>query len=192
MEIVTGLARIIAATTTTMAFSPNPLSLSVLDPAFESWLRDSSYLELLDHRTSAAAAAASSSASVSSSAAATSAASDDEHPLPVVFSLLFCLDASLSLLFLQLTLSPSSPMIFPEIRHRGPPVSLAIVTLIRFQRLLSKRELEFMSKSNDSLGITLRYSSSSSLVHYIKCIGEIVSKLSPLGAIQIVQCQMEI
>ncbi|EFH51192.1 hypothetical protein ARALYDRAFT_327582 [Arabidopsis lyrata subsp. lyrata] len=158
-----------------MAFSPNPLSLSVLDPAFESWLRDSSYLELLDHRTSAAAAAASSSASVSSSVAATSAASDDEHPLPVVSSLLFCLDASLSLLFLQLTLSPSSPMIFPEIRHRGPPVSLAIVTLIRFQRLLSKRELEFMSKSNDSLGITLRYSSSSSLVHYIKCIGEICS-----------------
>ncbi|KAG7541266.1 Prenylated rab acceptor PRA1 [Arabidopsis thaliana x Arabidopsis arenosa] len=60
-----------------MAFSPNPLSLSVPDPAFESWLRDSGYLELLDHRTSAAAAAASSSASVSSSAAATSAASDD-------------------------------------------------------------------------------------------------------------------
>ncbi|CAL9243247.1 unnamed protein product [Arabidopsis halleri] len=63
------------------------------------------------------------------------------HPLPVVSSLLFCLDSSLSLLFLQLTLSPSSrPMIFPEIRHRGPPVSLAIVTLIRFHRLLSKRE----------------------------------------------------
>ncbi|XP_010412553.1 PREDICTED: PRA1 family protein H-like, partial [Camelina sativa] len=60
-----------------LAFSPNPLSLSVPDPAFESWFRDSGYLELLDHRTSAAAAAASSSAPVSTSAAATSSASDD-------------------------------------------------------------------------------------------------------------------
>ncbi|XP_076911962.1 PRA1 family protein H-like [Bidens hawaiensis] len=34
-----------------MAFSANPLSLSVPDPTFESWLRDSGYLELLDQRT---------------------------------------------------------------------------------------------------------------------------------------------
>ncbi|ESQ54517.1 hypothetical protein EUTSA_v10026112mg [Eutrema salsugineum] len=60
-----------------MAFSPNPLSLSVPDPAFESWLRDSGYLELLDHRTSAAAAAATASTSSSSSAAAPSSSSDD-------------------------------------------------------------------------------------------------------------------
>ncbi|KAI6687280.1 hypothetical protein NL676_024108 [Syzygium grande] len=35
-----------------MAFKPNPLSLTVPDPAFESWLRDSGYLELLDQRSS--------------------------------------------------------------------------------------------------------------------------------------------
>lgn len=35
-----------------MVFSSNPLSLSVPEPAFESWLRDSGYLEILDHRTS--------------------------------------------------------------------------------------------------------------------------------------------
>ncbi|XP_010272371.1 PREDICTED: PRA1 family protein H [Nelumbo nucifera] len=34
-----------------MAFSANPLSLSVPEPAFESWLRDSGYLEILDERT---------------------------------------------------------------------------------------------------------------------------------------------
>ncbi|XP_076886878.1 PRA1 family protein H-like [Bidens hawaiensis] len=34
-----------------MAFSANPLSLSVPDPIFESWLRDSGYLEILDQRT---------------------------------------------------------------------------------------------------------------------------------------------
>ncbi|KAF3442015.1 hypothetical protein FNV43_RR15931 [Rhamnella rubrinervis] len=35
-----------------MVFSSNPLSLSVPDPAFETWLRDSGYLEVLDQRTS--------------------------------------------------------------------------------------------------------------------------------------------
>ncbi|KAJ4841144.1 hypothetical protein Tsubulata_006444 [Turnera subulata] len=35
-----------------MAFSTNPLSLSVPEPAFESWLRDSGYLEVLDHHSS--------------------------------------------------------------------------------------------------------------------------------------------
>ncbi|EPS69085.1 hypothetical protein M569_05683, partial [Genlisea aurea] len=45
-----------------MIFAPNPLSLSVTEPAFESWLRDSDFLETLDQRTTdlhrAAAAAA--------------------------------------------------------------------------------------------------------------------------------------
>lgn len=35
-----------------MVFASNPLSLSVPEPAFESWLRDSGYLEILDQRTS--------------------------------------------------------------------------------------------------------------------------------------------
>ncbi|GMH05624.1 hypothetical protein Nepgr_007464 [Nepenthes gracilis] len=34
-----------------MVFSSNPLSLSVPESAFESWLRDSGYLEVLDQRT---------------------------------------------------------------------------------------------------------------------------------------------
>ncbi|KAF5728293.1 hypothetical protein HS088_TW21G00440 [Tripterygium wilfordii] len=38
-----------------MVFSANPLSLSVPDPAFDSWLRDSGYLDLLDHRSSSTA-----------------------------------------------------------------------------------------------------------------------------------------
>ncbi|RVW79331.1 hypothetical protein CK203_040860 [Vitis vinifera] len=35
-----------------MAFSSNPLSLSVPDAAFETWLRDTGYLEVVDRRTS--------------------------------------------------------------------------------------------------------------------------------------------
>lgn len=42
-----------------MVFSSNPLALSVPEPAFESWLRDTGYLELIDQRTSAAADAVS-------------------------------------------------------------------------------------------------------------------------------------
>ncbi|RDX60255.1 PRA1 family protein H, partial [Mucuna pruriens] len=41
-----------------MVFSSNPLALSIPEPAFESWLRDTGYLEILDHRTSSSAAAA--------------------------------------------------------------------------------------------------------------------------------------
>ncbi|XP_073100422.1 PRA1 family protein H isoform X2 [Elaeis guineensis] len=37
-----------------MAFFSNPLSLSVPEPAFETWLRDTGYLEILDERTAAA------------------------------------------------------------------------------------------------------------------------------------------
>ncbi|KAG6756424.1 hypothetical protein POTOM_039852 [Populus tomentosa] len=40
-----------------MVFSSNPLSLSVPDPTFDTWLRDSGYLEILDKHTSSAAAA---------------------------------------------------------------------------------------------------------------------------------------
>ncbi|KAK4782307.1 hypothetical protein SAY86_016409 [Trapa natans] len=43
-----------------MSFQSNPLSLSLPDPAFESWLRDSGYLEVLDHRSSSSASSASS------------------------------------------------------------------------------------------------------------------------------------
>ncbi|CAL1373381.1 unnamed protein product [Linum trigynum] len=39
-----------------MAFAANPLSVSVPDEAFESWLRDSGYLELIDQHSSSTAA----------------------------------------------------------------------------------------------------------------------------------------
>ncbi|KAL6594378.1 hypothetical protein ACP70R_048571 [Stipagrostis hirtigluma subsp. patula] len=48
-------------------FKPNPLSLSVPDPALDRWLRDSGYLDLLD--STAAAPGASPSASASAAAA---------------------------------------------------------------------------------------------------------------------------
>ncbi|XP_042378749.1 PRA1 family protein H-like [Zingiber officinale] len=50
-----------------MAFAANPLSLSVTDAAFESWLRDNGYLEVLDDRATAAGAASPSPSSSSAS-----------------------------------------------------------------------------------------------------------------------------
>ncbi|KAK1405123.1 PRA1 family protein H [Heracleum sosnowskyi] len=52
-----------------MSFSANPLALSVPEPAFESWLRDTGYLEVLDQKTSDLSAAGT---SVDSAAATTS------------------------------------------------------------------------------------------------------------------------
>lgn len=52
------------------SFKPNPLSLSVPDPALDRWLRDSGYLDLLDSTTTGApssASAPSTSASVAAS-----------------------------------------------------------------------------------------------------------------------------
>ncbi|XP_009772369.1 PRA1 family protein H [Nicotiana tabacum] len=63
-----------------MAFSSNPLSLSVPEPVFESWLRDTGYLEILDqrttdlHRHSSTATTAAASASSSDAAAVTNSA----------------------------------------------------------------------------------------------------------------------
>ncbi|XP_065862034.1 PRA1 family protein H [Euphorbia lathyris] len=50
-----------------MAFSTNPLSLTVPDPAFESWLRDSGYLEILDQRSTSVASSTSVNTSKASS-----------------------------------------------------------------------------------------------------------------------------
>ncbi|XP_078171768.1 prenylated RAB acceptor 1.H isoform X1 [Carex rostrata] len=48
-----------------MSFVPNPISLTVPDPAFESWLRDSGHLYTLDTLPSSSSSAPSASASVS-------------------------------------------------------------------------------------------------------------------------------
>ncbi|XP_019154144.1 PREDICTED: PRA1 family protein H isoform X2 [Ipomoea nil] len=58
-----------------MVFSANPLSLSVPEPAFETWLRDSGYLEIVDQRTSDLHRLSSSSAAVTSSSSSAAAPS---------------------------------------------------------------------------------------------------------------------
>lgn len=78
-----------------MAFSANPLSLSVPEPVFESWLRDTGYLEILDQRTTdlyrhsssaTTTATASSDAAVTNSAAAAAAVSISNGVFVLIFS----------------------------------------------------------------------------------------------------------
>ncbi|PON34145.1 Prenylated rab acceptor [Parasponia andersonii] len=57
-----------------MVFSSNPLSLSVPEAVFESWLRDSGYIEVLDRRTSTSTATTSSSAAAAGDGASAAAA----------------------------------------------------------------------------------------------------------------------
>jgi len=56
------------------SFKPNPLSLSVPDPALDRWLRDSGYLDLLDSTTTGGPSSASAPSTSTSSAAASPAA----------------------------------------------------------------------------------------------------------------------
>lgn len=77
-----------------MAFSANPLSLSVPEPVFESWLRDTGYLEILDQRTTdlhrhsstTTATSASSDATVTNSTAAAAAVSISNGVFVLIFS----------------------------------------------------------------------------------------------------------
>ncbi|XVE80100.1 hypothetical protein DITRI_Ditri14bG0112400 [Diplodiscus trichospermus] len=86
-----------------MVFSSNPLSLSVPDPTFESWLRDSGYLDVIDDHQTAAAATNSS----------TFTTSDSTITIPItdfLFGYLFSLFSQLWTLLSLFTLNPFSKL----------------------------------------------------------------------------------
>lgn len=112
-----------------MAFSANPLSLSVPEPVFESWLRDTGYLEILDQRTtdlhrhssstaSSAAAAASSDAAVTNSSAAAVSTSNG------VFVLIF---SHIGTLLSLLTLNPFAKLTSDDFSGDTPSWTLQFV-----------------------------------------------------------------
>ncbi|KAL9444038.1 hypothetical protein AB3S75_017255 [Citrus x aurantiifolia] len=68
-------------------FASNPLSLNVPDPAFESWLRESGYLEILDTATTTSATAVT-TASTKETATATTITHSLLHYLYTFISLL--------------------------------------------------------------------------------------------------------
>ncbi|KAF8024095.1 hypothetical protein BT93_F1332 [Corymbia citriodora subsp. variegata] len=98
-----------------MAFKSNPLSLTVPEPAFESWLRDSGYLELLDQRSSSSSSAAAANNTAASSSSGNDAASDPYAPgfFASVFS-------SLGTLLSLATLNPLSKLTTDDFSRATP------------------------------------------------------------------------
>ncbi|KAM7252533.1 hypothetical protein ACFE04_024416 [Oxalis oulophora] len=102
-----------------MAFSTNPLSLNVPDHHFESWLRDTGYLEVLDHRhssTSSAVAAATSSSDENPSGSSSSSSS-----LAVASGGIFIsIFAKLATLLSLLTLNPLAKLTADDFSGQTP------------------------------------------------------------------------
>ncbi|XP_030511906.1 PRA1 family protein H [Rhodamnia argentea] len=94
-----------------MAFKANPFSLTVPEHAFESWLRDSGYLEVLDQRSSSLAAAT----AADTSSSGNDAASDPYGPgfFASVFS-------GLGTLLSLVTLNPLSKLTTDDLSGETP------------------------------------------------------------------------
>lgn len=87
-----------------MVFSSNPLSLSVPDPTFESWLRDSGYLDVIDDHQTAAAASTTTSTPTSTDSTITISITD------FLFGCLVSLFSHLWTLLSLFTLNPLSKL----------------------------------------------------------------------------------
>lgn len=112
-----------------MAFSANPLALSVPDPAFESWLRDSGYLEVLDQRTSDLHRVSSTAAAPSTTGDSNSARADPPSVAAAVSggyflsTVLNCFGILLSLL----TINPFSKLTNEDFSGDTPPWTLGFI-----------------------------------------------------------------
>ncbi|CAI0408310.1 unnamed protein product [Linum tenue] len=92
-----------------MAFAANPLSVSVPDEAFESWLRDSGYLELIDQHSSSTAATTVNFTSTSDTAAE-AATNDLDHASPTGGFFFDSLFPAISVLLSVLSTNPFSKL----------------------------------------------------------------------------------
>ncbi|CAH1425665.1 unnamed protein product [Lactuca virosa] len=112
-----------------MAFSANPLALSVPDPAFESWLRDSGYLEVLDQRTSDLHRVSSTTAASSTTGDSNSARADPPSVAAAVSggyflsTVLNCFGILLSVL----TINPFSKLTNEDFSGDTPPWTLGFI-----------------------------------------------------------------
>ncbi|XP_021719294.1 PRA1 family protein H-like [Chenopodium quinoa] len=115
-----------------MAFATNPLSLSVPEQAFESWLRDSGYLEILDHRTTQLHklnSSAPTAATTAPSAAPTTAPIPSTAPrrtptttiTAIAYGLIMSLISSFATIFSLLTLNPFAKLTSSDFSQQNSP-----------------------------------------------------------------------
>ncbi|KAI3712075.1 hypothetical protein L1987_70624 [Smallanthus sonchifolius] len=113
-----------------MAFSANPLALSVPDPTFESWLRDSGYLEILDQRTSdlhrISTAAAAAAATVTNSNSTTADPPSVATAVNGGFFLSNVLN-QIGILLSLLTINPFSKLTNEDFSRDTPPWTLGFI-----------------------------------------------------------------
>ncbi|KAL2245442.1 PRA1 family protein H [Sesamum indicum] len=107
-----------------MVFAPNPLSLSVPEPAFESWLRDSGYLEILDQRTTDLHRISTTAKPSNSAAHSTTTPTPTSIPPKRVFFVSRLFSPIWTLLSL-LTFNPFSKLATDDFAANTPPWTLA-------------------------------------------------------------------
>nr|CAB3471268.1 unnamed protein product [Digitaria exilis] len=112
------------APSSSSTFKPNPLSLSVPDPALDRWLRDSGYLDLLDSTATAPSSSASAPSSSSTAAAAAAAASPTSSASSGVAADVLAFARTLSSL---LALNPFARLSAADLAAPTPSWSLAFV-----------------------------------------------------------------
>ncbi|GLT69697.1 hypothetical protein SLA2020_418280 [Shorea laevis] len=98
-----------------MVFSSNPLALSVADTAFDSWLRDSGYLDVIDNQHSTATEA---TAPASSMTGATTS------PTKFIFGLLVSLVSKLWILISLFMFNPFSKLTTDDFSGETPSWTL--------------------------------------------------------------------
>uniref|UniRef100_A0A5B6YZU1 PRA1 family protein n=1 Tax=Davidia involucrata TaxID=16924 RepID=A0A5B6YZU1_DAVIN len=110
-----------------MVFSSNPLSLSVPEPAFESWLRDSGYLEILDQRTSDLHRLTSSSTSTPSSSDHRHTATSTNSATTITNGFFLPAFSYLGTLLSLFTLNPFAKLTTDDFSGETPSWTLAFI-----------------------------------------------------------------
>ncbi|KAK6946690.1 Prenylated rab acceptor PRA1 [Dillenia turbinata] len=111
-----------------MAFRPNPLSLSVPETAFESWLRDTGYLEVLDQRTSDLHSSSSSSTTSSANPKSTTTlttTTTTATPTSTAISLAYDFLSRIRTLLSLFTLNPFAKLTTEDFSPTTPSWTLA-------------------------------------------------------------------
>ncbi|XP_068638195.1 PRA1 family protein H-like isoform X2 [Aristolochia californica] len=106
-----------------MVFSANPLSLSVPDPVFETWLRDNRYLEILDDHT----AAHPGSAVRSTSRASAAAGRGTVNEASILFTAASSLSSLGSTLVSVLTVNPFAKLVAEDFAGDTPSWTLSFL-----------------------------------------------------------------
>ncbi|KAK1414318.1 hypothetical protein QVD17_30062 [Tagetes erecta] len=108
-----------------MAFSANPLALSVPDPTFETWLRDSGYLDLLDQRTTDLHRI-----SATTTTTTTTNSNPTSPPVAPTVTTSFFLTNLLNhigILLSLITVNPFSKLTNEDFTHNTPPWTLGFI-----------------------------------------------------------------